>query len=43
MNEASKRIVLEELRRLFDANYAGSDVLDNKLQNILDFSSTQSL
>src|SRR5690349_12911674 len=39
MNEQSKRLVLEELRRLFDANYAASDVLDNKLQNILNFSS----
>jgi hypothetical protein len=38
-SEPSKRIVLEELRRLFDANYSASDILDGKLQNLLSFSS----
>jgi hypothetical protein len=34
-----KQIALEELRRGFEKHFAASDALDNKLQNILAFSS----
>jgi len=34
-----KRIVLDELRRAFSGVYSASDVLDGKLQNILNYSS----
>jgi hypothetical protein len=39
MNESSKYIALEELRRAFERSWAASDILDGKLQNILNFSS----
>jgi hypothetical protein len=35
----SKRLVLEELHRAFDKQYAASDILDGKLASILNFSS----
>lgn len=35
----SKKIVLEELRKVFDKVYEAGDLLDSKLQNILNYSS----
>ena len=35
----NKKVVLEELRRAFDKNYATGDVLDAKLQSLLSYSS----
>ncbi|MFH1446221.1 MAG: hypothetical protein ABIG43_02275, partial [Chloroflexota bacterium] len=35
----SKKIVLEELRKVFDKAYNASDTLDSKLQNVLNYSS----
>ncbi len=35
----SKRLVLDELRKAFSGVYAAGDILDGKLQNILNYSS----